>query len=291
LRWMVRWEDHGYVLRLRDDTGDSNEFKMYRCEFESPDTQIPFDEGRRGEPLRVSGNGGLFVAQSQQCRQSVIIPPIVVRSLSQLRIDACLQERPKNTQSLCELLALYEVWSVARITGNPFSARRRDDALTSFMRAIIEFTCGRDWVSEEVAFQNNKDHLPVLKSAISRRQSQAGFGAALFLIRESLAQKPIADRIATFSRLATSYVELPGFSGFPALSKDLYLWTTEFALRLMTKPQTLGTWAGGELAPGIEYVLKCPMLARGARFLALALASAVEPARAGIINLPNWEWT
>lgn len=290
LRWIVRWENHGYVVRLRDDTGDSGGVSIFRYEFDRPDIPIPIAGALRDQPLRVPEEGGLFSGQSTSFRRSVILPPLIVRSLSQLRIDPSLKERLRGIQSLCEILTLYDLWSEARTTGNPFSARRRDDVLATIMRAIVEFTCGSEWVSHEGAFVSNKDHLPALKSAISRKQARAGFGAALSLKRDELAKKSLGERVTVFSQLVTSYLELPGFSGFPPLSRDQYVWTAEFVLRLMTKPQTLSAWASDELRAGVEYVLKCPMLARGARFLGLAIAFQTESSRPHLINLPNWDW-
>jgi hypothetical protein len=119
---------------------------------------------------------------------------------------------------------------------------------------------------------------------------EAGFGAALFLKHAELAEKGLPERVAAFSQSACSYLSLPGFSGWPAMSQDLYLWTAEFALRLMSRPQALGSWAGDKLCLGMEYVLKSRSFARGARFLAIAIGSLKGSGRIRLTNPPDWDW-
>jgi hypothetical protein len=191
-----------------------------------------------------------------------------------------------------ELVSLYAVWSEARVTGGRISFERRNDATKAIMKNILEFTCGNDWLAHEVQCKEVKNCLPDLKSSISRKAARAGFGAALWLKHKELAERSVADRVTTLSQLARSYLELPGFVGFVSQSKDLYLWTAEFILRLMTKPETLSLWAGDQLNAGLHYVLECPTLARGARFLGLAIAwNTPSPSlKLGLINLPNWDW-
>jgi hypothetical protein len=288
LRWLVKWENHGYVLRLRDDTGLPQPASLTRYEFEKPDEPIAV-QAPGDQPIRVSESGGLFSARSGDLQRSVLLPPLV-RSLSQLRTDCVLHPRRKSTDDLSKVIALYELWSSARITGATLSATRRDDVLAAFMRALVELTCGNEWVSTETEFERGKNDLATLKSSISRSPIRAGFGAAILLKRDELTDQTNAKRVAVFSQIAKSYLELPPFSHFPSSLSDPYVWTAEFVLRLMTRPEALIRWAASLLNIGLEYSLASPTLARGARFLALAIAYSKPHDRSRLINLPNWEW-
>jgi hypothetical protein len=158
------------------------------------------------------------------------------------------------------------------------------------MRALVELTCGNEWISAETEFERRKNDLATLKSSISRSPIRAGFGAAILLKRDELTDQTNAKRVAVFSQIAKSYLELPPFSHFPSSLSDPYVWTAEFLLRLMTRPEALIRWAASLFNIGLEYSLATPTLARGARFLALAIAYSKPHERSRLINLPNWEW-
>jgi hypothetical protein len=289
LRWITRWENHGYVVRLRDDTGDSAAVRVLRFEFDHPDEPMTLTPEIWQRPVRVPDSGGLYCAQSPDCTRSVILPP-VAHSFMELRADSILGERSRSAESLCDLVRFLEIWSEASLTGDPLSARRRASALAAFNSKVMQLACGEDWSSHEIAFGASVEQLAALKSAISRKQIEAGFGAALLLKHRELAERGLPERIAAFSQLACSYLPLPGFSGWPAQAQDLYIWTAEFVLRLMSRPQSLNSWAGDKIGVGMEYVLKCPSFARGARFLVLAVGSATGSGRVRLINPPNWGW-
>jgi hypothetical protein len=289
LRWIVRWENHAYVLRLRDDTGDSTTLRVLRYGFERPDTPILLSILDNEQQFRIPESGGLFSAQSTTSRKNVILPPLV-RSLEHLRVEPVLHQYSRDAQSIGGLIILYDLWSEARVTGDPLSAARQNDVLTAFMTAIIEQTCGSDWLTRELAFHEAKSDPRTLKSAISPKTALAGFGAALMLKSGELSRLTPSQRVSTFSQIAQNYLQLPGFTDFPSNSKDLYLWIAEFALRLMTAPQTLFLWAGSEFHLGIKYVLQCPLLARGGRFLGLATSFMNQSERRGFIRLSGWAW-
>ena len=289
LRWMTRWDNHGYVLRLRDDTGDPSGVRVSRFEFERPDVPIAMAAESWQRPLRVPDSGGLYCAQSSDCMRSIILPP-VLHSFVELRAESILGERPRSAESLGELVRYVEIWSGASLTGNPFTARKRAGVLATFGARIIRLACGEDWESHEAAFCASAAQVGTLKSAISRKPMESGFGAALLSKYPELAEKGLPERIAAFSQFARSYLPLAGFSGWPPLSHDLYLWTAEFVLRLMSRPQTLAAWAGEKLILGMGYALQCPGFARGARFFVLAVGSAGRTGPVRRINPPNWEW-
>jgi hypothetical protein len=289
LRWITRWDNHGYVMRLRDDTGDPSGVRVFRFEFDRPDIPIAMAAESWQRPLRVPDAGGLYCARSTDCMRSIIFPP-VLHSFRELRAESILTERPRSAESLCDLVRSFEIWSGASLTGNPFTAHKRAGVLATFNTKIMQMLCGEDWESHEAAFSASRTQLGDLKSAISRKPMEAGFGAALILKYVELAEKGLSDRVAAFSHFARSYLPLTGFGEWPALPLDLYLWTTEFALRLMSRPQTLTAWAAGKMTLGMDYVLKCPSFARGARFFVLAIGSTIGTGPVRRINPPNWEW-
>jgi hypothetical protein len=290
LRWIVRWENRSYVVRLKDDTGNKNGLQLSRFEFASPDLSVPLDATTQDQLVRVPEAGGLYCARSSDACHSIVVPPVVIHSLSDLGVKPVLLERPRTAQSIAEIVSLYEIWSHARTSGDPLSSRRRSDVLEALMKAIVERTCGGEWLATELKGSKNHGALAELKSAISRKSFRAGFGAALWLKHAELAQQSLGRRVTIFSQLAKSHLELPGFASLTSQSKDLYEWTAEFTLRLFTRPETLIQWAPSQLASGLGYVLECPTLARGGRFLALAIAFTAPSAKARLTNLPNWDW-
>ncbi|HET8925266.1 MAG TPA: hypothetical protein VFN26_19950 [Candidatus Acidoferrum sp.] len=289
LRWLVKWENHGYVVRLRDDTGLSQPASLTRYEFERPDEPIALQMPLGDQPFRVSESGGLFSARSGDLKRSVILPPLV-RSLSQLRTDCVLHPHTKSAEDLNKFISLYELWSSARITGATLSATRRDDVLAAFMQALVHLTCGNEWVSGEIEFERRTNDLATLKSTISRSPIRTGFGAAIWLKRDELTDQTNTKRVCVFCQVAKSYLELPPLGHLPSSLSDPYLWIAEFALRLMTRPDALTRWAASQLNIGLQYLLTTPTLARGARFLGLAVAYSKAHDRSRLINLPNWEW-
>jgi hypothetical protein len=289
LRWILRWENGGYVARLKDDTGIQNGLQVARYEFARPDLPIPLDAASQDQPIPVPDAGGLYCARSNDACHSVVVPP-VIHSLSDLGVRPVLLEKPRTAQSIAEIVSLYEIWSDARTSGDPLSSRRRSDVLEALMKAIVERSCGSEWLANEIKWSKNLGTIAELKSAISRKSFRAGFGATLWLRHAELAEQSLAQRVAIFSQLAKSHLELPGFAGITSQSNHLFEWTAEVTLRLFTRPGTLGQWAANQLSGGLAYILECPTLARGARFLALAIAFPAPSDKRSVTNLPNWDW-
>jgi hypothetical protein len=289
LRWILRWENGGYVVRLKDDTGDQNGLRLFRYEFLRPDLPIAFNIANPDQPTQVSEAGGLYSAQSGDACRSIVVPP-VIHALTDLRVRPVLLDRPRTAQSLAEIISAYQTWSDARTAGDPLSSRRRADVLETLMKAIVERTCGSDWLASELKLSQNQGSIVDLKSSISRKAFRAGFGAALWLKHSELAQQSLSQRVTIFSQIAKSHLELPGFAVINSECKDLFQWTAEFTLRLFTRPETLGSWAANQFAGGLAYVLESPTLARGARFLALAVAFLGPTAKPRLTNPPNWDW-
>jgi hypothetical protein len=158
------------------------------------------------------------------------------------------------------------------------------------MQVLVELTCGNEWLSSEIDFERGTNDLAILKSTISRTPIRTGFGAAIWLKLGELTDQTNAKRVAIFSQVTKSYLELPPLTHLPSSLGDPYLWIAEFALRFMTRPDALPRWATSQLNAGLEYLLATPTLARGARFLGLAVAYCKGYDRPRLISLPNWEW-
>src|SRR5207244_813284 len=100
-----------------NDTGDASGVTVFRYEFEYPDVAIPIDAGSVCQPFRTPASGGLFLSRSAQGKRAVILPPTLIRSLSQLGVNPRLADRARSLASVSEIIALFELWAEARITG------------------------------------------------------------------------------------------------------------------------------------------------------------------------------
>ncbi len=128
LRWMLRWENHGYVLQLQDDTGGSTATTV-AYDFMKPDLPVPMNSTDFIQTgFRVGPQGGLYVAKNSRYRSGVVVPP-VLRSLTELRLEPELAKRSRSGEAVGDLLSLMELWSDARVTGNLLSCGRMPASL------------------------------------------------------------------------------------------------------------------------------------------------------------------
>ena len=290
LYWSVRWENHSYVLRLYDDTGESNT-AIVRYEFERPDTPIEMEyKVLTSVGFRVPEAGGLFVATSELINSAIVVAP-VLKQLAALRIQPQLSARAHCPEEIAQLLSLRNVWANARTTGDPLSASRQETVLESLMTEILRSICGAKWTQVEKEVRLYPDQVTRLKSFIWDKPPGTSLGAVIFAKKVEFQSKPTVERVKEFARLVKNYLDLPVFATIGDTASFPDDWIAEFALRLVTSPRDVVSWSQDYFSTGMEFIFKWPQLARSARTLALCIGSPGSTDYALGSTPSEWEWS
>ncbi len=289
LRWSIRWENHCYVLRLFDDTGEPS-VRVVHYEFERPDfslvmeAKVFLDVGHR-----ILEAGGLFVA-STSCSTSAMVVPPVIRGLGELKVHPHLSSHPGSSEPFAQLLSLRNIWADARITGDPISSSWQKAVVECLMTEILRSICGTEWVQVEKSLLLHPDRIAQLKTLIWNQPPGASLGATLFAKRDEIAGKTTSERVKEFSRLVRNYLHLPVFEPTENALGSPDDWIAEFALRLVTSPHNVPAWSRQRFQEAMDYIFKWPQLPRSARVLALCIASPASNRNSPIIRTSQWGW-
>jgi len=293
LLWSVRWENHSYVLSLYDDTGEPD-LHASQYEFNSPD--IPHELDPKiliSAGLRVPDSGGLYTASTTGSSSAIVVPP-VLKLLRDLKANPRLALRASSVETFRKLLALRQLWSDARTTGDPISANRRRSVLECISTAILRALYGAEWTQVETTMGATKkpltDQIAEFKTLIWDQPPGTSLGAAILAKREEIAAKSTRDRVKEFSRLANNYLALPAFQPKVPKQEPLPHWIAEFCLRLATAPDNALSWSDDLFPDAMEYVFRWPQLARSARMLILCVASSDGTQNVPVIAPTQWGW-
>jgi hypothetical protein len=225
----------------------------------------------------------------------------MIRELSDLRSCVNLRPHQPGPDAIFEVLDLVVLWSQARIPGNPFARDRQRSVLLSLTEQIHGVICGTTWLAAERRLRNREDShaLRRLADSLTRRRDQIGVAVVIEREIADLAQAPVSTRVARLAHLIERFPLLSdGTAALPADEDAAGLaatgdadWMAEFALRLGSCPESLQSWAGPNLEPGIERLIKVPVVARAARFMILAVdsTSASRPVTERWLYA-GWEW-
>ena len=95
LRWVVRHSSQGYRIRLLDDVDAADEASLKRYDFTDPERGLELD-AREFRRFRTKADPGLYVAESGGHRRAVVIPPLAVKTFSDMRICPQIQVRDRS---------------------------------------------------------------------------------------------------------------------------------------------------------------------------------------------------
>jgi hypothetical protein len=290
LYWSVRWENHSYVLRLYDDTGESSVTTAHYS-FERPDTPIEIESRLLGVAgFRVPESGGVYVASTSTCTSAIVAPP-VLKQLTELRIEPQLSVHARSTEEISKLLSLRNIWANARTTGNPLSATRRETVVEALMTEILRSICGAKWIQVEKEVRLSPDQITKLKAFIWDKPPGTSLGVAILAKKFEFQSKPTRERVKEFLRLVKSYLDLPAFETIGNSLPFPDEWIAEFALRLVTSPRDVVSWSQDHFNTGMEFLFKWPQLPRSARTLALSIGSPGSTDYALGTTPAQWEWS
>ncbi|HKX46485.1 MAG TPA: hypothetical protein VJP77_07265 [Planctomycetota bacterium] len=303
LRWSLRRRSTGFVARLHDDAG-SGAIVIERYSFERPDVGEKLPQAAEYDVPRT---GGLYAATLGDFKATIIVPP-VVRGLMDLRCSPQFESWPRTPEAVARLMNLSQLWTGARLSGDPISGARRWTVIRAITAHLLALICGHEWKSAESRLKDEQG-LKKLRDLISRDVREQGLGAVLERDYRELAAQSLVQRVEYLALRSERY----GVTQPPAASNDAKEWSTdsgsnamrhrhdlspehsawlsEFALRMASDPSTLSTWAGEHADASIKKLLDTPTLARAARFLVLAVDQQRRSIPAAGEVYAGWGWS
>jgi hypothetical protein len=283
LRWALRRRGEGYVVRLLDDSGDDAQPTVTRLSFETPTVEEPVSLASEHD---VSAPGGMYVARLRQLTAGIIVPP-VVRGLGDLGCAPRIDEEPRSLESIVRILGIADLWGLARLPGEFFSATRRHDVLLALGSHTTRLIGGDNWARAELAARSGTDGMTRLKEAVSRRRDEVAIGVVLERDCADLATKTCRERVERLALLITRFHVLSSIS--PADEADVR-WHSELALRLASNPAGVQAWAGDRLRTSLTRLMESPTLMRAARFLVLSTDRHLQSQARFDELYAGWEW-
>jgi hypothetical protein len=263
-RWAVKRENQAYWVRLIEaETSNCTVTKFSTARFEKPDCLIPLSSGFFEPRYRVPDEGGLFCVDRDNYTSSVVIPPVVVRSLAGLKLHGSIVERGRCERDLGQVVRALELWNAARIVGDPFSASRKREVISFLKEWLASTLCGND----QRTGASVGGRLGELRSRIDVRNPTLSY--ALQRREADVASLPIAQTAEIISEIIRVHSRIPAFS----LARDYGVpreqWIAEFALRLFSEPENIRLWAGQDFTSGLQCILSQGVLARLCRYSCL----------------------
>lgn len=303
LRWSLRRDSSGFIVRLIDDAG-SGVPGLERYSFERPTVGEELSQGAEHKAPRT---GGLYLATLGDFKAAIIVPPIV-KGLADLQCEPRLDGRERTPTAVSRLLSFARLWAAARLSGDLIAGARQRAVVRAITAHVFAVIGGQSWERAETNIAE-PNGLAELKRSISQNRLEAGIGAKLHLDAEKLADASPDRRAASLASLAESFRlvapsanqrEVVGRSSSPGVTvlrrvqgvgPEHPTWLAEFALRLASDPMTLEAWAGEHIDASIKKLLDVPTLARAARFLVLAVDQQKKSLAAAGEFYAGWGWS
>ena len=303
LRWALRRQGDRAILRLLDDSGDSEQLVVRRMGFETPcvdESLAPASE------YQVPDSGAMYVAGNGRFSTAIIVPPPVVRGLEDLRCNPRIERQGRSIDALVRAIKIASLWGGARLAGDLMSALRQKDVMRELVRDVFRLICGDNWAEAENRDTSNAfKALETLSRAVSKHASEAAVGVEILQDAESLAADTCEARIQRLASLASRYHLTPSpptasssrfdregdLTGSAPTDVNSPEWLAEFLLRLASNPASVETWAGKHLHDALKFLLEMPTVARAARFLVIATDHFHQSGSGFGEIYAGWRWT
>ena len=254
IRWVMRSSQGNIVVRLVDESeqdGRATDLRFYGIESPAQSDQIDPDTARSG--IVVPPPGGLFMANHGQHTDAVVVStPSTGHGLQGLAVTPCMDEPPRDAESLSKLFQLLRSWRDARLSGFLVHLRR-GQVTTLFVEALFGALCGTNWADAEVRFKATPQSNSSIRTLAEHVDRKSGFGAAL--LRPS---RPHADtgQLETWFQATALRVRV---------CQDPRL--CDFSLRLAGRP--FAAIQDPAFETFLSTLVDNPAVFRGARFLLL----------------------
>lgn len=283
LRWATQRRGQGYAVRLLDDRGNKDCPTITRLSFEKPMVELSLDLSPEYDVPPV---GGLYVARARDIMAAVIAPPIV-RHLEDLCCEPQISAAMRSPESVLHALEIAHLWGRAKLPGELSSAIRQRDVLLAIVGHIVQLLCGENWARAEARTGKQIAGLFDLQRAVSRRLEETEIGTTLEKMYPNLVSALCDDRVQFVTDLISRHLVC---SRNPEFAETLR-WLSELALRVVSDPAGVLSWAGQNLLSGLGKLMQeFPTLVRAARFLVIAIDLHLQ-SQAAIGELyATWRW-
>ena len=292
LRWSLRRHGTRAILRLLDDSGDSEQPVVSRMAFKTPNVEESLTPEYE---YQVPDSGAMYVARTEKFKTAIIVPPPVVRAFADLRCLPHIEKRQRALPSVIRAFEIAGLWGGARLPGDILSMVHQRDVVGALVCDAFRLLCGDKWERAEAGITSTHDTraLKSLSRSVSKHTGEASVGDILFRGIENLSRYTCKSRIQLLASLTTKYCLLTtgGLGSVPPADIDSPEWFAEFSLRLASDPAGAEAWAGQYLHLGLERLLEMPTLARAARFLVIATDHHLRSQTASRELYANWRWT
>ncbi|MGV8041428.1 MAG: hypothetical protein AB2L07_15680 [Thermoanaerobaculaceae bacterium] len=291
VRWAVRRHDHRYEIQLLDDSGQRTVPSCTRFSFERPDVAEAVSDLASGRPGWVHPEGGLYCATCGAFQAAVLVSAAQLQhGLGALRCNAQPSAALNTAELVSQFLQVVEWWSAATPTGDGFSSLRRPLVLRALSSYLSTAFCGSRWTRVEVA-SSSEEFWQEAERVLKRDPLEWRSAQILEIHRKELVEKPCVRRVDHLASLMYSQFKTLTPGNCPAVDPRNVRWISELALRLASQPQSVRSWAGPQLLPGLRRLAQLPALQRLARFLALMVDRSLPPRPAGSVEaLAGWRW-
>jgi len=287
LRWLVKRNHGGYQIQLLNDTGHEKPANVSYCSFEQPERPEVQEAVRYRYWQDVPSAGGLYYARSDGAQKSIVVSPSS-RAFADLRLKATFASHSRTPKSIAQIFAACEAWGEARTAGNLFASHHRRQIVDHFVQELIALTCGNEWLGKEKLLYHGHLSVDELAHYVTAQPIERGITATLKCLAQSAANLPVTDRRHRFSLAVRSFLSLPTFATIQ--NPDRCEWMSELALRAMSQPEWVRTWAKENLDQGISYLLRTGTLVRAARYFALLVELRCTNTSHAFYLSSAWEW-
>lgn len=257
VRWVWHKSNRTTALRLVDDHEGDAPLSVQFYSFARPASAISIERERLNADYAPAAPGGLCVASYDAQRQSLVVSmPRVEGGLAGLLIDPILDSLPWDDGAVKTLLGLAEMWSSARLAG-PLAAARRDRVVYGLKQQVVRILCGHDWTLAEAAYIQSPGAESDLRRLADRIGGNPAFGFVLTRDAGLFREMESSARLDRFASLARRY----------GLTQDR---ACTAALDLCDGIDRGIVWDGAVIDQYVASIRENPIIARGARLLALA---------------------
>jgi hypothetical protein len=273
VRWILKYENNGYYLRLAQY--ESLNVNVSYFDYENPTSisklDIPVDDG-----FRVPPEGGLYVAETADFLSSVFVSGQIT-SLSDLDHKVAPSSSISMDADLKQFLTILKAWATAKTPGDPISRMRKKRVVGLLRERLLSHLCGGDWARMEQRLLESPSVLWDLRLVLSAKARYGDLGAELFDQHSTLSAMSIQALSTFLASFVHDNLDLPLFAKQGSTKSNSQSWVMEFALRLMSLPEEVSEWAKADFVPAVAYLKRHSILFRISRYVFLLRSAQFIP--------------
>ena len=299
VRWIAKHVSRdGYRLRVVDDRGSDLNLDLKYFSYCAPEDGQHLDVASHVAAAGVSAPGGLYIARWDEEHQAVVVPD-QIRSLQDLDVDPEVHLGTRSKRRAMELLRCIQTWQGAGLRGDLTALARRNKVVDTLLSALVDVLGNPGWMEAEKAFERNRDSRATnrLERFVATDSSDNLYGTMRDTCRRldgnhRELRRVCVHRIATqeFRRHSVRRkLRQAPVQQLP--SAHALFWLAQFALRLVSAPQTVQDWAHANFEFGLDHLYRQPKLLGIARFAVLVARRELTPEPLDLdVLYTGWDW-